>query len=448
MAILDKPDIQLLVDAYTVKVDSVIVANGVGAITGPILNDVLQDSIEILTDIKDSYYNLLSETRTALSTTYSPAIPASYNPLVTESKAAHDQSIARIVDLENGNYSNNIAYVAKTGSDILGEYELGNPAKPFLTINAGITAVPVNGIVKVLGGAYTEEIALTKEGVDLDISGCSLIGRIFINKSNISIIAIGATITNNTIFPLFSTSSGAYTNFKIIGGTWDALNEECIVLSANLTGAIIRDATFISNIVGNVVQVGSDNAKFKDCFIEGTNAGNVFSFRLTPNTTGVEIENSTITSNGGTGVAMDSNTELKIRNCKSKGNNYGVFTTTSVGATFNLIAEDSTFLSTNIHGAFLNEVCDNVRFTRCIIITQNANQEAVNLSTNRTATKDTLFEYCTFFTGVNRQVFAQNETDTSVTYVNNCNFNKLAFAYTAQLIETGTVYQPNTPLIL
>ena len=120
------------------------------------------------------------------------------------------------------------------------------------------------------------------------------------------------------------------------------------------------------------------------------------------------------------------------------------------GATFDLIAEDCTFLSTAIYGVNLNQVCDNVRFTRCTIVTQNANQEAVNLGLNRTAAKDTLFEYCTFFTGVNRQVFAQNENvaDTSVTYVNNCNFNKFAFVYTAQIIETGTVYQANTPLIL
>ena len=93
MAILDKPDIQVLIDDYTTKVNNVINLNGVGAITGPILNDVLQDSIEILTDIKDSYYNLLSETRTAASTTFSPAVPSNYSPAVANSKEAHDQEI-------------------------------------------------------------------------------------------------------------------------------------------------------------------------------------------------------------------------------------------------------------------------------------------------------------------------------------------------------------------
>lgn len=103
MAILNKPDIQVLIDAYTVKVDSVIVANGNGDITGPILNDVFQDTIEILTVIKDSYYNLLSETRTAASTSYdSTATTSFWNiPIPTNSQEAHDQEIERISTIEN-----------------------------------------------------------------------------------------------------------------------------------------------------------------------------------------------------------------------------------------------------------------------------------------------------------------------------------------------------------
>jgi len=103
MAILNKPDIQVLIDAYTVKVDSVIVANGNKDITGPILNDVFQDTIEILTDIKDSYYNLLSETRTAASTSYdSTATTSFWNlPIPTNSQEAHDQEIERISTIEN-----------------------------------------------------------------------------------------------------------------------------------------------------------------------------------------------------------------------------------------------------------------------------------------------------------------------------------------------------------
>lgn len=184
MAILDKPDIQVLIDAYTVKVDSVIVANGVGAITGPILNDVLQDSIEILTDIKDSYYNLLSETRTAASTSFSPAVPSNYDPAVTNSKEAHDQEVQRIKVLED-----NIIIVLKANADAQTSY-----------------LEPIDGIFSVVSetldsGITSLSYLTTIDGGENSISHVDLSAlQVYIDATAISPLSrIGIGVVINTI---------------------------------------------------------------------------------------------------------------------------------------------------------------------------------------------------------------------------------------------------------
>ena len=179
MAILDKPDIQLLVDAYTIKVDAVIVANGVGAITGPILNDVLKDSIEILTDIKDSYYNLLSETRTALSTTYDNTAT---NSLWTVPAPVNEQeAIDKLITSVSTNPSDNVAYVDSIkGVDTTAE--IGNPLKPFLLIQSAVDAVPTaNSMVLVAPGTYSSGVNTTKSNFILDIRGCIINNIIVLN---------------------------------------------------------------------------------------------------------------------------------------------------------------------------------------------------------------------------------------------------------------------------
>lgn len=54
---------------------------------------------EVEEDLKDSNFNILDDT--TIDVTHNPAVPSNYNPLVTNSKEAHDQGIQRIVDLEN-----------------------------------------------------------------------------------------------------------------------------------------------------------------------------------------------------------------------------------------------------------------------------------------------------------------------------------------------------------
>lgn len=399
----------------------------------------------------ESCYNLLDDDATNVN--YNPTTVADWGATVP---AEVGDGLDILIKKVSTNASQNIAYVSTTGSDVVNEYEIGNPLKPFATFGAAINAVSPGGTVKALGGSYdfTNEtvfsgvVIITNTGVTLDISFCQIAGRFSINKSNTRIIATGATITNNTSFPLFNTSSGSYSNFQIIGGDWDAGSQSCVTLGSNLSNCIIRNATFTSNINGDVVRISSNDTTVIDCVIKSTNTGNPYAFRAGTNVSNLKIQNTDIEATTGNGVGMNPSSELSIKNCEIKGGGYGIILTTTAGAVMDLIVEDSTIVGSTNHGVYLNQICDNVRFTRCVIVAQDINKESVLLETSRTTGKDTLFEYCTFFTGSSVEVFNQSELDTSVTYVNKCSFNKNAFTYTSQIIETDTCYQPNTPLII
>jgi len=94
---IDKVAIQALIDAYIVKTDNFITTNGVKAITGAQLNELLNEGSDILEQLKASYFNLIDEPRTALSTAYPPTTPANWNATIpTEVQAGLDQISARM----------------------------------------------------------------------------------------------------------------------------------------------------------------------------------------------------------------------------------------------------------------------------------------------------------------------------------------------------------------
>ena len=102
MAIIDKASIQALIDSYTTNITTYITTNGNKDITGAQLKGVLDESAVILEEIKDSYFNLIDEPRTALVTSYPPLVPADWNATIpTEVQSGLDQVASRVRTIEN-----------------------------------------------------------------------------------------------------------------------------------------------------------------------------------------------------------------------------------------------------------------------------------------------------------------------------------------------------------
>ena len=152
--------------------------------------------------INDNSFNKDSDT--AFDVNYAPTTPADWGVTVpTETGGGLDILIKKV----STNASQNIAYVSETGSDTVNEFEVGNPLKPFATIQAAINAVPSsNSIVKVLGGIYTDNIVIStvegnaKTNFVLDLSGVTFntiaagTGFVVSNCINFTILLHGGII--------------------------------------------------------------------------------------------------------------------------------------------------------------------------------------------------------------------------------------------------------------
>lgn len=229
MGIKNKPDIGLLIDAYIVNVDNFIASNGVGAITGPILNNLLNEGNSILTDIKDSYYNLLSETRTALSTTYDNTATNSLweVPAPTETQGAIDKLITKI----SSNASLFVAFVDENGIDI--EAEVGNPLKPFGSFTAALSALPLfasNCKVVVEGGSFTEDVTIQRNNFFLDCQGSSITGAFWFKDCNdVGADFTGTEVTANTSISALRVTGTSGNIKKITGGKFiQPLGGSCV----------------------------------------------------------------------------------------------------------------------------------------------------------------------------------------------------------------------------
>ena len=101
MAITNKAAIQALIDAYTANITLYITSNNNKEITGAQLKQILDESSIILEDLKDSYFNLLDEPRTALSVSFTALNALDWDVLPTEVKAGLDELASRTRIIEN-----------------------------------------------------------------------------------------------------------------------------------------------------------------------------------------------------------------------------------------------------------------------------------------------------------------------------------------------------------
>ncbi len=378
--------------------------------TRPELYQVIQDNlpdniIEAITPAKDrevqdaeveSCYNLLDDDATDV--TYNPTTVTDWNPEEptgpTEVGGALDILAARTVQ----NLSQDIAYVSVDGSDVVGEFELGNPLKPFKTIKAAWEGSPQNNaVIKVLGGTYSETsldfTLFQKTNFILDLSSITLttsnptVGLRPQGSSKGAILLHGATL--NCALRLGSNTAR---EISVYGGTINGfldLGEKSYIQGVNINSSSfvavqseienIEERAYLSNcrIVctsSSFAAIFQVSATFSNCFIQGVNvAYQPFSsntryskfINCTLKTTGA----SSATIFGANGVLNGIFKQCKIESQGGKAVEVGGAANTSTSAFF--------------------EDCDIIADTDCVNI--NSNLE-------RTAATRTTFKRCSFYT--------------------------------------------------
>jgi len=484
MAITNKAAIQALIDAYTANITLYITSNNNKEITGAQLKQILDESSVILEDLKDSYFNLLDEPRTALSVSFTALNALDWDVLPTEVKAALDELADRVKTIENEpnqtafetpyqptsvnsdwlpegdptevrggldilagrtgvNLSQDIAYVTNSGNNTGITPELGNPLKPYDNFGDAINATPVGGTVKALGGAFTEGLVfVNKNGITLDISGCQLNGRLFYQASNVTIIAYGAIITNPGVNPLLGSSSGTHTNFKLFGGTFQGVNGSAISLSNSCKDGTITDATFTSNI--EVASFAPDSAEFINCIFTTVSVSKdnivistasiaelikpfckFVNCEISGGRDGLAVVNGKAKLTAGTRII--NNARYGITNQSNVANNY----------TLEVIAE-SCYIFGATRAINLSHTCDNVRFSECTI---SSDDDCVYFSeTERTtANNNNIFERCSLYAGTGA-IFSGtfDVADNGNAIVTNCIYNKAYAGGIPEVVENGT----------
>lgn len=235
---------------------------------------------EVEIDEVDSCFNL--EDDTAVDVNYSPTTPADWDVTPTEVGGGLDELAGRVKTLEgsiSSNPSDNIAYVSDSGSDVVGEFEIGNPLKPFLTIQAACNAVGNNSIVKVLGGTYTEPAPAVaylinlvgKNNFYLDLSSVIINGSILMQNCTDCFCNLSSAKINSTLSYALNCSGSLNCSINLEGGSINGGRIDLRIGGAadiKLTGGkIIQSTSSPALVVG-------DNSIVDSVYIQGDTVGN------------------------------------------------------------------------------------------------------------------------------------------------------------------------------
>lgn len=307
---------------------------------------------EVEEDLKDSNFNILDDT--AFNVNYTPTTPLDWDTTVpTETGGALDILIKKSLV----NPSDNIAYVSTTGSNTVGEFEIGNPLKPFLSPNAAAAAVGAGGIVKFLGGVYSSLIFMNVANVTLDISGCTIQDRIILDADNITVIAYGAKVSASTSFAIGT--SAPKTGIKIFGGTYTGTGVVGIdAESSSFGGWKIYDCVFNSNSsIGNQLKnVISENCDFNNT---GTGIGLIVD---------VKVSLSGGIVNGASFGIQVRDAELILKNKVEIIGENGINGITTPNYICNIVAETGAKITGTLgYGVRLVNKADVVKFDSCTI---------------------------------------------------------------------------------
>jgi hypothetical protein len=234
---------------------------------------------EVEIDEVDSCFNL--EDDTAVDVNYAPTTPADWGgTLPTEVGDGLDILIKKV----STNASQTIAYVATNGSDVVNEYEIGNPLKPFATFLAAWNAMPSsNFIIKSLGGNFTITTVLLggpKSNFLIDLNGTTINGtELRVTNSNNGIIK-GGTInaklnvgaTNSQKISVIETNINGQLNLGELSyvNSCRISNPSTYAITTEITQT--SDRPFVSNC--SIISSGSIAvnaiANFSNCFIQGS----------------------------------------------------------------------------------------------------------------------------------------------------------------------------------
>ena len=426
MAIINKAAIQALIDAYEAKILLYITSNGNKEITGAQLKEILDESSVILEQIKDSYFNLLNEPRITSTLNYDiVATPANWDGGTAPStqNLVNDQLVQRLTNFETNNFSLTVAYVATNGDDL--NFELGNPAKPFKTIQAAVDAVPDNGKVIVSSGSYSE------------LSGALIIGNRFL-----CIIMDGVTFNGNIIG--ISGSSGIkYISLR--GATINGIFrwENGISYGGTVNGSINIPNSSIYNIIVNHVAILTAPSSTDAIFGSGYN---LFDSEITANLgrciedgTSIKVYNSKLTGL----FCLDSNnvvtnaTVPRFYDCDLISSS---FTVIGANGAANCIMYNCNLTSTSATDSniALRRTSTIVYFKNCNF---NANSDNILITADdlqRTADQQTTLDNCSFWsnTGNPLKEPVSYTVDLGTTFFLNCTINKTAVTSIAPIRVT------------
>jgi len=364
--------------------------------------------------------------QTAATTGLTVDNPADWNINPTQVKQAVDELASRMSTLENTNFSNNVAYVSKQGSDTIGEYELGNPGKPFLTIQAAANALPSNNAKLIVdgGGTYTENVTLKSSSTNcvFDFGNCVINGD-FRAQFN--------PVTNNCMISKLNVIGA--TNFDIRSTFLSQVLADTstffICLSKFVSRCIINSSTNVSTVRTQ----GLNESKYWDTVsIINTGTGN-----------GIDRSSYTILNNcfvvANTGDAINNEASattiqqiIQVYNSRVKSAGFCV---EGENGLTNLLAYNTIFYSSGsdvisqggntLFGTLLNfENCKFYATGSNDILRMNGTVGSPVI--DRTATENYTFENCLFYTETGfpvREPDAYVGTDAGTTLLVNCRYN-------------------------
>ena len=401
--------------------------------------------------------------QTAVQTPYTPTTPSDWDaiPAPTELQSSTDELAQRLRIFETNNFSQDVAYVSNYGSDVVGEFELGNPSKPFATIQAALNALPVsNCIVKALGGTYTVPpttnlIVASKNNCIVDVSGCTLNGRIQISGNNITLNLRGSTLTDPTTNGTLIANGGADCSILLEGGK---INGGAFLAFANAERISLQGGEIEATQPGQYALRVGEGSVVSNCIISSSQSSAIVGDATDINEPPF-ITNCLITSTAAATGAISDSGNITLDTCRIRGT-WGIFIGTSPVTTnglfpkfinCNIVADDRIMASNTLQGTglfrgcrmeVLNPIsgvangyafnldgqCADLRIYDCQIITQDTCLKfgsGIDRVTDNTIFKDTIF-FCNQDPSATGEILVEGTytIETGSTRFINCTYNK------------------------
>jgi hypothetical protein len=386
--------------------------------TTDFITPALDREVEI--DEIDSCFNL--EDDTAIDVNYTPTTPADWDITVpTETGSGLDQVAKRMRIFETNNFSDSVFYVSKQGDDLIAEE--GNPAKPFLTLQAAADAMPSNNasLIVLGGGTYSElsgTLTLKNNSTNclFDFGQCVFTGAVLLQ------VPVGA---NNCIFQNLIINDVGVLNSGIHADYVENIRYTSAAV-IGLRSNLVTNSFFTSSFNLTTIEASETNFRryFINCVIKNTGAGNCIQ-----NLAFTSFLNCTIEANTGLAISTRKallNETIKVYNCEIKSQNFVVGGSSRFG---NLMAYNTKFYSATSNIQNIEIEVKFLLFQGCEFYTKSTlSSFKMTGLINRTALENFTFKECTFNTVTGypiQETAAYDPADLGTTLLVNCVYNAL-----------------------